>query len=50
MNIKTTLRIKKVGQHIPTDSPMVDPDLVTEEIITKPKPSFSLLVTVTSYG
>lgn len=29
---------------------MVEPDFVTEDMMTKPKPSFSLLVTVTSYG
>ena len=30
--------------------PMVEPDLVTEEMMTKPNPSFSRRVTVTSYG
>lgn len=30
--------------------PMVEPALFREEMITNPKPSFSLLVMVTSYG
>ena len=31
------------------NSPMTDPDLVTEDIITKPKPSVSRRFTVMSY-
>ena len=30
--------------------PIVEPALVTEEMITKPKPSSLCLVTITSYG